>query len=251
MSIINILRHLLLKNCVLNNRSNPIMCRNLVTNIENNDKIEDFVSMIDKQKISAKKYLLIKDNINILSELNVENLSKLLDSKVDQIFKWNFNKQNCALIQLNDQNFLLHQNIRKSFGFSDKSIIKNTRIISINHWPKNYVQKSNRNSNNSHKEVVQRMNTRKHESNGLDVNQLKLLFKTNEEFLNFLLSDKHLDELGLKLRFFIITQLEGFICNGLFNTYRILPFGSSIAGIILINKKFKTILKSYSNHYSN
>jgi hypothetical protein len=165
---------------------------------------------------------------------------------VDQIFKWTFDKHNCSLIELNDENFLLHQNIRKSFGFSDKSMIKNTKIISINRWPKNFVHKPNRNSNNSHKEV-QQMNTRKQESNSLDVNQLKLLFKTNEEFLNFLLSDKHLNELGLKLRFFIITQLESFICNGLFNTYRILPFGSSIAGIIHINNKFNAFQKLFQS----
>jgi hypothetical protein len=199
-----------------------IFCKKLSTNSTLN--VKQFESMIETEKKSAKKYLLLEDKCNILSKLNVENVSKLLDIKATDLWKWSFGSHNCALIQFNKE--IDVKNISNRLGLNSNSFPINTRMISIDSVPKNWFSENNCNQSNDNS--IKTLSSKRDET--LKVIESKNLYKTNEEFLNFLLNDKQLTELEIKLRFFVIIQLEELLCNGPFNKFVILPFGSSLAG---------------------
>jgi hypothetical protein len=199
-----------------------ILCKKVSTNSTLN--VKQFESMIETEKKSAKKYLLLEDKCNILSKLNVENVSKLLDIKAIDLWKWSFGSHNCALIQFNKE--IDVKNISNRLGFNSNSFAINTRMISIDSVPKKWFSENNCNQSNDNS--IKTLSSKRDET--LKVIESKNLYKTNEEFLNFLLNDKQLTELEIKLRFFVIIQLEELLCNGVFNKFVILPFGSSLAG---------------------
>jgi hypothetical protein len=199
-----------------------ILCKKVSTNSTLN--VKQFESMIETEKKSAKKYLLLEDKCNILSKLNVENVSKLLDIKAIDLWKWSFGSHNCALIQFNKE--IDVKNISNRLGFNSNSFAINTRMISIDSVPKKWFSENDCNESNDNS--IKTLNSKRDET--LKVIESKNFYKTNEEFLNFLLNDKQLTELEIKLRFFVIIQLEELLCNGAFNKFVILPFGSSLAG---------------------
>jgi len=206
----------------LNNEKVLQLCRKLSTN--STQKLRNFESVIDSEKTSAKKYLLLEDKCNVLSKLNIENVEKLLDFKINSLWKYRYGSHNCCLVQLNREIDVSH--VTNRFGYDSNSFPVKTRMIRINSIPDKLLTDINNNeSNDNSTEVLIRKR-----DDSLKVAALKRLFNTNEELLNYLLNHNQLNELTIKLRFFIILQLEELLCNGAFNQFRILPFGSSLAG---------------------
>lgn len=215
-----------LKKSVLN------LCKHL-SNFSSNHWINDFESFISCEKLKAKNYFLIEDKCNVLNKLNAENMSVLLETKVNNVFKWTFDDKSCALIELNDKSYLLRREIRRSMGLENninkkKFSVNNCRYLSITSCPKILSKNSSNVKKNTN--FIQRMDSRKKDNMYLSLDYLKT-FKSNEELLKFLLSDKNVSELDHKIRFFLISQLERYICQSSFKDYQILPFGSSIAGM--------------------
>ena len=207
-------------------------CRQLSTASQENRKISEFESVINSEKLKAKNYFVIQDKCNVLTKLNEDNVSQLLETKVERIFKWIFNNNNCALVELKDKNYLLRQETRRNLGYeSRKSLvsINNSRFISLNTCPKFLSNKRTARSSGDQNGSIEKLSKKRDVF--LNVDYLRQMSKTNNELLRFLLDDKYISNLDLKLRYYIINQLETFICQSFFKDYRILPFGSTIAGI--------------------
>ena len=217
------------------NRNVLSFCKHLSTNSSPNHRITEFESLITSEKIKAKNYLLIEDKCNVLAKLNSESVSLVLETKVNKVHKWTFNDKNCALVEINDDNYNLRRDIRRNFGIESKSkkpSVNSLRYICLNSCPKLLNDFSLRNSSKENPNSIQRLNSRKRDTLYLNVNHLRESFKSNEELLQYLLSDKDVSDLDLKIRFFITSQLERYICQSIFKDYQILPFGSSIAGVV-------------------
>ena len=209
-------------------------CKHLSTNSLSNHRISEFESLIASEKMKAKNYLVIEDKCNVLPKLNCESVSLLLETQVNKVLKWTFNEKNCALIVINDQNYSLRRDIIRNCGIelkSKKTSINSLRYICLNTCPKLLNDSSLRNQNQRNTDSVQPLGSRKKESLYLNVNHLRESFKSNEDLLKYLLLGKNVSDLDLKMRFYILSQLERFVCHSYFKDYQILPFGSSIAGI--------------------
>ncbi|CAG2181128.1 unnamed protein product, partial [Oppiella nova] len=97
-------------------------------------------------------------------------------------------------------------------------------------------------TNSGNNDVIRELTTRRRDASYLNTNYLRQIMKTNEELLSYLVYDKHFDVLDLKLRFYIISQLEQYICHTFFKNHQILPFGSSIAGLGTPNSDLDLVL---------
>lgn len=209
-------------------------CKHLSTLSKENQKISEFESVINSEKLKAKKYFIIQDNCNVLSKLNKDNVSLLLDTGVDRIHKWVFKNNNCALVELEDDKYLMKHDVRRRLGFESRrslQVINNSRFFALNDYPQLVTNKRTVSANNGGDNGAIERLTSKRRDIFLDVDYLRTTFKTNKELIACLLNGKCISDLDLKLRFYIINQLETMICQSFFRHHRILPFGSTIAGI--------------------
>ncbi|XP_054153143.1 poly(A) RNA polymerase, mitochondrial-like [Oppia nitens] len=214
-----------------------------------NEKLSEFESIIAAEKLKANNYLLIEDKCDVLSRLTPATLSQLLETRVDRVHKWQFSQNNCALVELYDPDYRLNRYILRNFGITtDKKQPPkyNLKFLSLNSCPK-LLLPTNRHStaaNNSgqRSEVIRELTSRRRDAYYLNASFMKQSFKTNDEIMKYLVSDKDFDDLDLKLRFYIISQLEQYICQSYFKSYHILPFGSSIAGLGTPNSDLDLVL---------
>lgn len=212
------LLHKHIKKCL-----NEVLPRWTSTPIRN----KSFESTIQEEKLSANKYILLEDKCGSWAKLDSQIVSHLIQADVQHLHKYKFRGRHCALVQLKED-FDCDVN---RFGCDSNSFPMRHRMICINSMPK--ISPKSTTSKESSESVTQLINT-KEEGVFLNANELRRLFKSNEEMLNFLLTDRYLCRLSFMLRFFVIKQLEQLLCVGPFNQFQIMPFGSSLAGNKLI-----------------
>ncbi|CAG2110173.1 unnamed protein product [Medioppia subpectinata] len=207
-----------------------------------NQWFSEFERQMNGQKERADKYLLIEDKCQSLAKLNAKSLSQLLETKVNHIHKWVFNANHCALVELDDRRYTLRREITRQFQTSDQhtarhrsspSMATQLKFITLNACPPVLSANHKAGDQREEQKEIREMTSRRRDTYQLN---------SNEELMLYLVNGKHWDELDLKLRFYIVSQLEQYVCQSHFKSYQILPFGSSIAGLGTPNSDLDLVL---------
>ena len=191
-----------------------------------------FLLKVKQEKASAKKSILVEDKCGCVNLINENYFEQIFGEKVEKLWKYKYMKKDCILVQF--QNEISQQKIdsQNAIGVSEASFPIKSRMFVLNSFVGKINQENQEKNTETRKnEDLIKLSPRNEDVDTYSANELKRLFQSNAELLKFLLQEKNLTELEMKLRFFMIIQLEQFLCSGIYNCFCILPFGSSFAGL--------------------
>ena len=174
---------------------------------------DSFWQMVRTEKADAKNFILIEDRCSSIEKQTSQNLSQLLDTQVDQLYKYRIGRRAFSLVKLQDYSNFTG---RVEPAQTDRSFPIRTRMLIL----KNFKPQASENPTRVISDITK-------SKPGLDV---WLRNKDVDEAANSISSASKMTQFGSKLRFFFLNQIEEIVCNGALSDFRILPFGSSVNG---------------------
>lgn len=176
-----------------------------------------FTDMIRKEKEDARNYLVIEDKSSSMQYHSPETLSQVLDSEVDQVYRFAVGPRSFSLVKLMD---IQHFFNNASPSQNDLQFPVHSRILKLSKLPKGVkkVEMESRMLNLS----LEKLASKK---------RIDILKSTDHErAIESLTEACSMTEFASKLRFVFLNHLEEIVCNGLFRHFELLPFGSSVNG---------------------
>lgn len=191
------------------------------TNRNYHDRFESFHDMIGHEKLDAKNFVLLEDASNKIEALDITAMSRFLDWKVTKLFKYQVAKRKYALVGLEDYEGF--RSSSKRISLDGQLMPIKSRLLRVNEVPSIYLPGGSHKSEELEDLAV---------SSKTRLLTVKRILKTTnregiEGAVESLAHFASMSEFGYKSRYFLLNQLEEFICTGVFNGYEIHPFGSS------------------------
>uniref|UniRef100_T1KIT4 Poly(A) RNA polymerase mitochondrial-like central palm domain-containing protein n=1 Tax=Tetranychus urticae TaxID=32264 RepID=T1KIT4_TETUR len=177
-----------------------------------------YQEMIAKEKQNAKSYMLIEDLTSKLKIDSKSNIESILDTPVTNYWEYWIGNKHYFLVSLTDY---------PSFEKKSETILPEAkfpmslRIYQITKLPSTKV------SNESNKMSTKRWDLRMHRQSVKSANLLDGNDNLDENIRQFTYNISQ-SELECKLKFFVINAFEEFFCQGVFNAFHLVPFGSSV-----------------------
>jgi hypothetical protein len=177
-------------------------------------RFKSFKEMIRLEKADAKNFILIEDKSNKIDLIDKSLLENILKVPVSCLFKYQIGKSQYCLTRIEDFfQFKKHY----STSFDDMSFPIKSRMFRLPRLPAKYIKSS------SNLPIIKR--------SSLDSLEKQLANVSNSQnFMQILRQHILLDKFESKVRFFLITQLEELLCQGVFEQLEVLPFGSAVNG---------------------
>ena len=175
---------------------------------------------VNENKQLARKLVLIENlsnqtNINYCSnDVYGTFLKEKFQINFEHFWIWSYRKRNFFLLQLNSLNDV--EKLKSSCCFNLHALPVNSRMLETSIDLKNN-EKTSKN--------IELAQNRKE----IDCAKLKAKF-SSEQLIEYFNDINSLSELDVKLRYFVSSQLEEILCQGVFSGFQIYPFGSSLAG---------------------
>lgn len=194
-----------------------------------------------ENKHRARQHVLI-ENLTNQKDINaklVKNpfsngyLSEKLGVSVDHHWSWSYRRRNFILAHLGSAKDLdVLQNDRSKFALHSVPI-KSRMIESVVDWVpscKDHAVDPAASTLTQHRcyataELGKQLPTSA---------ELMKQFPTSELLIDHLTESNSLSQLDREIRYFLITQIEDILCTGVFGQFQVYPFGSSLAGKLLI-----------------
>lgn len=195
-------------------------------------RTRNFKEDVKERKHAARRYVVLencnprKDINNLLSKHRIDGsyLSSQLNVEVTDHWTWFFRRRNFLLLELANRNEV--QRLQAQAGYQSHSFPVQTRMLRANiDLPETA--------------LVEREDVNDHRHQQMLTSELRLAFDCGEirkqvpskQFATYLEENNCLTELDLRLRYFLLTELEDQLCGGVFDGFQIYPFGSSLAGL--------------------
>ncbi|CAG2113147.1 unnamed protein product [Medioppia subpectinata] len=200
------------------------------------------IKHFNDQEMRQLGQLLSGRIIKLLVDCHYEHISNEIEliPEMTRLIKLNIflneRQQISVQFQTSDQHTARHR--------SSPSMATQLKFITLNACPPVLSANHKAGDQREEQKEIREMTSRRRDTYQLNVNYLRQCFgnKSNEELMLYLVNGKHWDELDLKLRFYIVSQLEQYVCQSHFKSYQILPFGSSIAGLGTPNSDLDLVL---------
>lgn len=180
---------------------------------------------VNANKESSRRVVLLENlhhhpNVNAtIRNVDAAFLSEKLDASVDRFWTWSFHRRAFFLLQLNSVEET--QRLQDKCGYNLHSYPVKSRMLETS-----FELPSKSNSlHENHYEFTSQLTKKQ-----LSCSEMKQKF-TSAQLIEHLTKSNSLTELDIQLRYFVITQLEDILCQGVFSGFSIYPFGSSLAGL--------------------
>lgn len=177
-----------------------------------------FGDMVNKEKQDSKKFIVIEDKCSSIGYYSQETLSQVLDTAVEEVFRFAVGPRSLALVKVADVDHFL-----KTFSPSqdDQLFPVHSRILKMTRFPKNV-------SKIASEDQLRNISLGKIMSD----KRLDIVRKNPdpEQAIRLLTESCSMTEFGCKLRFIFLNHLQETICSGIFSHFLMLPFGSSVNG---------------------
>lgn len=175
-----------------------------------------YQEMISQEKQDAKSFMLIEDLTSKLQVDSKSNIESILDTPVTSYWEYWIGNKHYFLVKLSDYPAFK----KKSESISPEARFPmNSRIYQITKLPLN-MKESNKTSNKRWDLRIHRQSVKS--TNFLDGNDN---LEDNIRQFTYNISQ---NELECKLKFFVVNAFEEFFCQGVFNAFHLVPFGSSV-----------------------
>jgi poly(A) RNA polymerase len=174
--------------------------------------------MMTKEKLEARKLILVEDKCGSIGYHSEETMTRLLQTEVDKVYRFAIGPRSFSLVKLTD---IGHFRDNVSPSQADPLFPIHGRILKLTKFPKNIVKVAPTTK-------LQNLSLEKLTSN----RRIDILRKNpdHETAINELVASSQMTEFGSKLRFFFLTHLEENLCSGIFSNFHLRPFGSSVNG---------------------
>lgn len=196
--------------------------RNKVTNclsVSRGLSTFNFRESVNINKNDARRSILIE---NILGQreskpqnVSTEILAEKLKVDVDCFHSWTYRRRNFLLVRLKSLEDV--KTVQNTCGYNLHAMPISSRMLEssiefseVGDKLQNHVV-----FNNSKKQML------------CSVMRMKY---SNEQLIKYLCEQNSLNNFDIQLRYFLITQLEDILCQGIFSGFQLYPFGSSLAG---------------------
>lgn len=182
---------------------------------------------VNENKENARRLVLLEnlhhqpDIKAKIGNVDKEFLSDKLDANIDKFWTWSYHRRSFFLLQLNSVEDIAQ--LKEKCGFNLHSFPVKTRMIEAS-----FDLPSEKPTTPSHERFYEFVSSQA--KRPLLVSELKKKY-TSAQMIEYLTTSNSLTELDIQLRYFLITQIEDILCQGIFSGFHIYPFGSSLAGL--------------------